>query len=85
MKTAKNQKELYQQFVNGVQDRKCGNVFIENGILYSYGHHYILAQRTHEGIWVNDERYSQSTSCQRSKLIGVLIGNGLKSAGVYWI
>jgi hypothetical protein len=73
-----NQKELFNAFLQGKRKAKCGNVFIEDGVLYSYGQHYILAKRKNGGIWVNDERYSQSTSCQRAKLIGVLIANNYK-------
>lgn len=72
----KNQRELFRAFISGIENTKCGNVFIEDKVLYSYGVHYTLAERYSNGIWVNDERYSSSTSKQHSKLISCLASEG---------
>jgi hypothetical protein len=46
---------------------RAGNVFFENGVLYSYGHHFPLAQITPRGnVILNTRKYSVSTSRHQS-------------------
>ncbi len=48
-------------------EARCGNVFFEGNRIYSYGHHYLLAEfikndKEEEAILINDSGYSVTTS-----------------------
>jgi hypothetical protein len=54
-------------------------LFIEGDTLFSYGHHYPLAKRLPDGsLWVNDQRYSATTSKHASLVRSLAIRNGIK-------
>ena len=66
-------KTLAEAFKNGATKGKAGNTFIEGDKLYSYGYHFIIAQRDgNGGFYVTDRKYSQSTSHQTSIVRNVL-------------
>lgn len=55
---------------------RCSNVFFENGVLYSYGRHFVLARyvNTKRGlvVLVNTDSYSNTTSKHQSQTRGAL-------------
>jgi hypothetical protein len=51
-------------------------LFIEGDTLYSYGHHCLLAKRVAGGIWVNDNRYSATTTKHASLVRSLAIRSG---------
>jgi hypothetical protein len=55
-------KEVCELFVNGDNQAKTKNLFIENDVLYSYGYHYPLAVRLKDGFILNPDGYSNTTS-----------------------
>jgi hypothetical protein len=62
-----------ENFVNGDEDSKGSNLFIENNVLYSYGYHFPLAVRLKGDsgdyiFLVNIGKYSISTSKHQSYL-----------------
>jgi hypothetical protein len=55
---------------------RCSNVFFKNGVLYSYGTHFVLARyvQTKKGliVLVNTDSYSVTTSKHKSQVQGAL-------------
>mgnify|MGYP003632593307 CR=1 FL=1 len=67
--TFSSHSEVCHEFANNFDETrkgKAGNIFFEGLTLYSYGDHYILAQKVFiDGTWftfVNENNYSVSTS-----------------------
>lgn len=64
-----NQSECCHHWAHG-RDRRCGNVFAESGVLYSYGHHFPIAERLSRGLdrayLVNPAGYSATTNKHQS-------------------
>jgi hypothetical protein len=53
-------------------------LFIEGDTLFSYGHHYELAKRMPDGsVWVNDKRYSATTSKHASLVRSLATRKGI--------
>jgi hypothetical protein len=56
-------------------------LFIEGATLFSYGHHYELAKRMPDGsVWVNNTRYSATTSKHASLVRSLAIRKGITLA-----
>lgn len=58
-------KQIIDSFIDRLTKGKNSNnsLFIEGDTLYSYGYHYPLAKREADGqFWVNDKKYSSTTS-----------------------
>lgn len=51
-------------------------LFIEGDTLFSYGYHYTLAKRVEGGFWVNNEKYSRTTSKHASLVRGAIAKHG---------
>lgn len=58
-------RELAKKFVNGSTTGISSNMFIEGDSIYSYGHHFKIAQRYHGYFLINSNRYSITTSKQQ--------------------
>lgn len=73
--------ELAKKFVNGATSGQNGKrtMFIEGDTLYSYGHHYALAQREGGEIYINDRKYSPTTTRQASTVMKASNYNALYS------
>jgi len=68
-----DQKNFFGLFLkNEKLQGKLGNVFFENGYLYSYGYHFPLARIRGGRVFVNVKKYSPSTSKQQSYLRAAL-------------
>lgn len=66
-------------FANGATTGKiAGNrMFIEGNTLYSYGYHFKLAVRLSTSLfWVNDSKYSVTTSRQQSAVKQAILASG---------
>ena len=66
--------DVVDNFVKGFVDGgRTGNVFIEDNVIYSYGHHFPLGIRFNDGVFaVNCDGYSQSTACHKGLLVRAL-------------
>lgn len=65
----KSHNDVAKDFVNGETESKGSRVFIEGDSIFSYGHHFKIAQRYFkDGIdyLFNPQSYSKSTSCHQS-------------------
>lgn len=90
MKTKnKRQKQVFQNadlvaevFAKQSQDHaRCKNAFFDGARLFSYGHHYLLAQILENKIAiVNFQSYSRTTSSQSWSAYNELIKGGLYSS-----
>lgn len=62
--------QIFREFVNGTQNAKTahGTLYIENGVLYSYGKHWPLAVKVKETFYINGSKYSRTTSKQTTQL-----------------
>lgn len=69
-------KEVCEAFVLGGCDEANinKNLYIKHGTLYSHGAHWPLALRREGNVYVNCERYSNTTSRHRGLLIVALKG-----------
>ena len=72
-----NNKSLADAFARGVTDGKANNLFIERGVLYSYGYHFPIAVTKNGKTYVNGDRYSPSTARHQSYLRTALNRNGV--------
>ena len=75
MKWYQNHSKVIGAFVDAPMDERGGrasNLFFEDGILYSYGHHFPLAvplkRNDYEFFVVNGDNYSSSTAGHRGKV-----------------
>jgi len=60
---------VINSFVNGEKVAKTGHLFIEENVLYSYGHHYPLSIRLNGAFLVNKDDYSKTTARHAGYLI----------------
>lgn len=68
MKRYSNNETVVKAYLNGADSGESGNVFFENGVIYSYGHHFPLAVNV-DGFYIcNGDRYSNTTSKHQSIL-----------------
>jgi len=59
--------ELCTDWINGVENRKGSRMFIEDKIIFSYGHHFPIAMKISYGQYLfNTDKYSSSTSKHQS-------------------
>ena len=74
-----SQSTLIERFSKGAESGSASNVFVEDDVIYSYGHHFPLAIRQDWGAdiryIVNGDRYSASTSAHQSQCIRELTPN----------
>lgn len=67
-------RELAESFASGATSGRGSRMFIENGVIYSYGHHFPVAKKCIGYYLFNKSGYSSSTSkhkdCVRFALIG---------------
>jgi len=75
MKWYQNHSEVIEAFVDAPMDKRGGkanNLFFEDGVLYSYGHHFPLAvplkRNDYKFFVVNGDNYSSSTATHRNKV-----------------
>lgn len=62
--------EVAHYWANNTQaEGKCGNMFFEGDLIYSYGHHFVIARRTDQHdehgtpiVLVNSHHYSKTTA-----------------------
>jgi Fe-S cluster biosynthesis and repair protein YggX len=76
--------EVASRFVRRGRDLKSLSMFTEDSgqRLYSYGHHYLLAEHTEPGrVLVNEKKYSQTTSRHRSEVVQELAREGYRQTG----
>ena len=59
--------DVVQMFLDGSGGRTA-NLYIDGNVLYSYGKHFPLAVRKGNTIYVNVDKYSQTTSCHQGLL-----------------
>jgi len=57
--------DVVDKFISGGMMGGTKHLFIEGPTLYSYGHHFPLAKRVPEGLLLNTDRYSMTTSHHR--------------------
>ena len=73
--------ELAQVFAEGGTEGSArgGRIFIDGDKIYSYGRHFIIAQRIDPTTYeFNTRRYSMTTSKQQSAVKSALQGRGYK-------
>lgn len=75
MKWYQSHSKVIEAFVDAPMDERGGkasNLFFEDGVLYSYGHHFPLAvplkRNDYEFFVVNGDNYSSSTAAHRNKV-----------------
>lgn len=70
--------QIVNKFIKGATTGKNaqGSLFIEGDTLFSYGYHYPLAKRVEGGFWVNNEKYSRTTSKHASLVRGAIAKHG---------
>ena len=73
-----NNHDVARAFVRGEKEAQGSHMFIENGVLYSYGHHFPMAMHKGNKIVVNIDRYSNSTSKHQSYLRREICGQTLE-------
>jgi hypothetical protein len=70
-------KEVADDFVNGIDGTKTANMFIEGRVIYSYGYHFPIALRLNGNVALfNLDGYSNTTSRHKS-----LVARALQRAG----
>lgn len=66
-------KKLAAEFATMKKEKgRAGNVFYEEGVIYSYGYHFPMAYIRGTRAFINSSRYSQSTSRQQSTVRAAL-------------
>lgn len=76
--------EIARAFAAGATRGYAANLFIENETIYSYGHHFPVAKKLKDGIYLfNVSRYSNSTSKHQSDTAGALSQQGAKLIRVF--
>jgi hypothetical protein len=53
---------IEKAFYNETKKRSCSSVFIESGIVYSYGYHYPLLFKVADHTFINTAGYSATTA-----------------------
>lgn len=65
-------KEFVERLYTDNDNKRHGNLFYEDNVLYSYGHHYPLCLNLNGDFIINSDKYSSSTSKQKSCVVQVL-------------
>ena len=67
--------DIFKELGKGTMEKRAthANLFIEDGILYSYGHHFPLALHAGDFVVVNGDRTTATTTKQRSQLVSTLL------------
>lgn len=70
-----NNKEVAKAFAEGKQEASAEHLFINGGVIYSYGGHFPLAMWLDypNVVLVNDDRYSNTTSRHKSLVISAIL------------
>lgn len=64
----RSKREVFHFFANKLQESgESGNVFFSNGILYSYGRHFKIAEHRDGFTLITERKYSNSTAKQVSQ------------------
>jgi hypothetical protein len=59
--------DLAYDYAHGTEKGKGSNMFIEDNVIYSWGHHFPMAVRLSNGSYLfNTDKYSKSTSDHQS-------------------
>ena len=66
-------KDVIENFVEGIRGGRTKTLFVEGNVLYSYGYHFPLAIKGYSKahgrmLVVNNDKYSRTTSCHQSLL-----------------
>jgi hypothetical protein len=78
----RNRDTAAEAFLQGRATTKAGTVFSTGTSIYSYGEHFPMASRTGEGrIWVNEDKYSVTTSGHQNALRAALTRAGYAPTG----
>ena len=72
-------KEVVEYFIRSNYKAKTKNLFIENNVLYSYGHHFPLCVKLFNGFIINENGYSKTTACHKGLLSYELTGLNFKN------
>ena len=72
-----NNRNLAISFAQGSIKGKGSHMFVDGDVMYSYGHHFPMAYRCSSVVYVNKDKYSQSTTRHQSHLYVALsrVGN----------
>ena len=74
----KNQ-EIAEIFANSSEEARTGNLFIEGRAIYSYGHHFKIAEKIgHSEAIFNLNGYSNTTAKHKNYVLRELKSNGFK-------
>jgi hypothetical protein len=74
-------KKLAQMFAGGARKGRSNSMFIEDDVVYSYGHHFPIAVRRRRGEYdFNEDRYSNTTARHKSHIRNALSGNTIFSS-----
>lgn len=80
-------KDVAEDFANGLSESKTENMFLEKNVVYSYGYHFPIAIRLQGSSWgefefiYNQDGYSSSTSRHKSlvmRAINQKVGSVIK-------
>ena len=71
-----NNRNLASAFAKGADKGQGSHMFIERGVIYSYGHHFPIAIRVGGRVLVNADKYSPSTSRHQSYVRSALSVDG---------
>ena len=81
-------KSIVERFAKGGTSGKSHNMFIDENVLYSYGHHFPLLARMSWGLLQNADKYSVTTAKHQSiasRYADILIPfSCLNGAGIEW-
>ena len=61
--------EVAHRFATGLNGRS-GNMFIEGDAIYSYGHHFKIAEKYHGKLLFTEQTYSSTTAMHKSRVLG---------------
>jgi hypothetical protein len=67
-------RKVVENWARGI-DSASKHIFSEDGFLYSYGYHFVMAVRCKDGFIVNKDRYSSTTSHHQSLVRRSVSGN----------
>jgi len=66
--------EVAKAFARGEREASGSNMFIDNGIIYSYGFHFPICKRMPGYYIFNDDDYSVSTAKHKNYVMRVISG-----------
>lgn len=59
---------ICKAFVEGAIKEQANSMFIEGNVIYSYGYHFPLAVRFNGKVYVNEIKFSKTTSKHQSAI-----------------